>query len=146
MATTTLLGGIVRRFDAAGTLTASMSQGLYVGLEPEGKSLPFVVLLHMGETPEWCFENAYLEHGEVQFHVFAAGLANTEEIATNIKATFDPPAGGRTIDLQIAGATTISFLRTGYVVTADEQKSSEGQIVYHCQIDYSSELKRTLSS
>lgn len=134
---TTLLAGITRKFDTS-SITATVSSGLYVGTYPENTSLPFVVLLHLGEVPEWSMESVYTEISRVQFHCFAVGLANCETIASTLKSTFD------WCDLQINDATTISCKRTGYFIAADEQRSSQADLVYRAQVDYTIEVRRTL--
>lgn len=140
---TTLLGALADRFDGYGGLTALVgSSGLYVGQEPEGVALPFVVVTHQGEVPEWTTEKAYTTIATVQFNCYAKGCAAVEAIALQVKGCFDWCQA----NLNINGATPIRMTRTMYVLAAEAVRASDGALVYRAQLDYEVEVNRTLTS
>lgn len=146
MAAKTILGALVARFEDDGLLaglvglTTAGQVKVFVGQEPEDDDLPFVVLVHQGEVPEWSFESAYTEVGKVQFACMAKGCANAEEIALRVKAVFDWCQAS----LTIVNATVVRVMRTNYQVTAEEMKAPDGSIVYQAMVEYETEVKRVL--
>ena len=146
MASLTVLGAIVARFDASGAYAdIASSGGLWVDQVPEQKALPFVILVHEGEVPEWTMEDAYTEEVNFRFEVFAVGLAAAESIATKIKAAFDLPGQAQAAAaFSITNAAVFSCQRTSYHVAAVGELEATSQQVYQCTLNYKLWVKKTL--
>jgi hypothetical protein len=138
MSAPTLLGAIVNQFNASGALMAAVPSGIWVSQVPETLPLPFVVLIHGGEVPDWTFERDYLEDGQVQFLCYALGCAAAENIATLLKTAFDWQS------LMITNATSIQVERTNYLVSAtDLFRAPSGEIVYEAMVEFHTRVKKT---
>jgi uncharacterized protein DUF3168 len=135
---TTLLGAIVERFTADFDLNAAVPSGIWVSQIPEGKTLPFVCLIHGGEVPDWTFEREYVEEGRVQFLCYAKGCAAAEAIATLIKTAFDWQT------VTITGAASIKVERVNYQVSSTELfRAPDGEIVYEALVEYIFWVRKT---
>lgn len=130
------LTALVSRFNSSGA-GAGITGGIWVTQAPPQTSLPLCILVHGGETPQWTFENVYVDEGKFTFVLYGNGLANVEDLATQIKASFD------WCSLNITGGTTVKVERTGYRAACEEQPDKDGELVFRAEIDYVTQVTRT---
>lgn len=145
----TVLAAITRTFDNNAGLKErfASSSGLWVIEVPESDSLPFAVLFHDGETPD--FTNGgddYIETGAVHFDVFAVNLETTEELANAIVDAFDPTT--ETVGwkkLQVTGNRTKSMemSRTGYKIEQVPFRDKNNNVVFQSTVSYQTRMKHT---
>ena len=141
---TTLLGILVDRFDDVPALVAAVPTGIYVSQIPETKPLPYVVLVHGGEVPDWNFQNEYVEEGRVQFYCYALTCQAVEEIATLVKSAYDWEEGSLVVTGGDAVARAISLERTNYLVSiTDLFRAPSGEVVYEALVEYQTRIRRT---
>jgi hypothetical protein len=137
---TTLLGSLTARFEADATLASLVPSGVWVSQVPEGTPLPFVVILHGGEVPEWYTERDYVEQGTVQFLCYAKGCAAAEAVATAVKDAFD----WQPLTITGHNAASIEVRRTNYTVSAtDMHRAADGEIVYEAAVEYQTLIRKT---
>lgn len=138
-ASPTLLGALVARFGASTILIAAVTNGCYTGQQAEESTMPFVVLTHSGEIPEWNSEQEVDEKTSVVFNVFDRDAATVEAIGQKIKNRFDWGAG---YDLNVTGTSTTDVTRTNFTITPLEQRDQNGQVIHHGQVMYDVLLHR----
>ena len=146
MASSSLIGAIVARWDQSIPDTLA-SGGLWPCQIPDDKtSLPFAVLWHEGEVPEWTTQDAYTEDGQVRFEVYSATLADAESIAARIKDTFDFPGNAGPYFSFSDGSQMISMTRVNYLVSLSEYRTAQAKVVYQVDLLYKTQLRRTLTT
>jgi hypothetical protein len=110
---------------------------------PENKPLPVCAIMHNGETPDWSTESSYQETTQIQFQVFAATAALTEQIAMAVKNRFD----WQNSALTILNARETSIERTNYKLDRVELvRGRNTEIVFQASLDYNVQITRNLGS
>jgi hypothetical protein len=147
----TMLGAIITRFNASATLAADVTASggklwLFEIPEDKLKNLPFVTLWHEGEVPDYTFEDAYTEDGQIRFEVYAEGAAAAELIATHIKTAFDLPDTGACRSAMPLDGTDYfeSCTRANYLVTNTKERTATGGKVFQADVVYKTVVKRSL--
>lgn len=145
----TLLGAITAYFDqSSAAAIVSTSGGLWIDEIPEKPTFPLVALMHNGETPEYEFEEYYLENGSVQFEVFAVGCQAAEALALRVKAAFDPlvDTTQAIAALSIDNARPVYMKRVGYKVSSVGSRDLNGNQVFQCSIPYETVVRKTIGT
>ncbi len=140
----TFLGALTAYFKGSAVYPYfSASGGLWVEEVPEEQSLPLLILHHNGETPEQTTELDYEETADIQFELFAVGLARAEALALVLKKAFDP-LDVDSSGLKLANGKIYNLSRTGYKVSTVEGRDRNQQKVYQITIPYTARVKKTL--
>ena len=143
-----ILGAVEARFPQVVT---GLTGGLWLGQVPEQipdpsgsgtvrTPLPCGCLKHLGEQTEWTFEDAYVDEGAVAFVLFERGAAAVEALAKQVRDGFAKNWGL----IQVQGGEVVSFLRTRYLVDAEEERAADGEQVYRAEVEYQYRVTGTI--
>jgi hypothetical protein len=136
----TLLQSVVDYFHRSSLIANKMRVGPqwnpWFGEAPEQEPMPYCVLLHQGETPEYDTEpGPYLAEARVQFVVYGVGLARTEDAARAVRDVYDllidNPAA-----LDFSGAHVAGVWRDDYTVSAESERNADGDQVFSAAMTY----------
>jgi Protein of unknown function (DUF3168) len=131
---TTVLGGMLAVYQAD-NLLPTLAPAFWTGQAPENTALPYLVLEHQGETPEWNSQGG-IEETRCTLHAFAEGAAATEAIVEAVRSAFD------FVRLSLTGIGDMGVMRTGYTLTPDE-RAGDADLVYHAAVSFLVRVYRT---
>ncbi len=139
-----VIGAFQNQFDTnrAG-LSSAVNGQFYFGELPAQAVIPFLVLNHTGETPEWTFEGSYKETTNLTITAFVPkNMENLETMVQRIKDCFDWQESSD--GMQIDKAKVIKVERTNYVASVDELREPGGELVYKGEVSFEVLIRRTL--
>lgn len=127
---TTLLAGIVTRFTST-VLVTYPKMSVWYGQAPEGTATPLTVLKYRADF-EWNFEptEMYYTKGELTFHVFAAGLATVEGMASSITTVFNQ----NETSISIVNAADFSMQQKTYMVDVEPDRTVDQEQIYRAEL------------
>ncbi len=140
---TTILQSLVAVFAASGNADFVGSQGLWFGEVPQQLELPFLGLVHGGESPEYTFEGQYADSGTFTFSVFAEGVAETERLALVVLRIYDAFVKNWN-GLNFSGGVVTDWAKTRYTISLEPMQDVNARRVGRADFSYSYTTQKTL--
>ncbi len=140
-----VMGAFLSQFNSGrGGLSDTVNGQLYFVQAPAKATIPFVVMNHDGETPEWTFESAYKEQTSISLTVYVpSDMEQLEAIVLQMKECFDWIQND-TQAFIIDGARVVKVERTNYKAEVDDLTEPGGELVYKGTLTYEVIIRRIL--